>query len=61
MESEVMRGPGTISTGGNIFHWLFLFSCSKTFAANIAILEHFGKKTLMGMEFLHLYRNKKSF
>ena len=47
LESEVMRGPGSIPTGGNIFHWIFLFSRSKHSAANIgiiAILVHFEKK-----------------
>ena len=42
-----MRGPGSIPTGGNIFHWIFLFSYSKASAANIgiiAILVHFEKK-----------------
>ena len=46
LESEVMRGQGSIPTGGNIFHWSFLFSQSKASAANIgiiAILVHFGK------------------
>ena len=33
-----MRGPGSIPTSGNIFHWIFLFSHSKTSAANINIL-----------------------
>ena len=23
LELEVMRGPGSIPTGGNIFHWIF--------------------------------------
>ena len=23
LESEVMRGPGSIPTGGYIFHWIF--------------------------------------
>ena len=46
LESEAMRGPGSIPTGGNIFHWIFLFSRSKASDANIdiiAILVHFGK------------------
>ena len=50
MELEVMRGPGSIPTPGNIFHWIFLFSRSKASAANIgiiAILGHF-EKTLVG-------------
>ena len=46
LESEVMRGPGSIPTGDNIFHWNFLFSCSKGSDVNIgiiAILVHFQK------------------
>ena len=46
LESEVMRDPGSVPTGGNIFHWIFLFSCSKASAANIGIIVHF-EKTLM--------------
>ena len=49
LESEVMRGLGSIPTGGNIFHWIFLFSCSKASAGNngiIAILVHFEKTLL---------------
>ena len=49
MESEVMRGLDSIPTGGNIFHWIFLFSHSKASDASIgiiAILVHF-EKTLM--------------
>ena len=41
-----MRGLGSIPTGGNIFHWMFLFSHSKACAANIGItgiLVHFEK------------------
>ena len=30
LESEVMTGPASIPTGGNIFHWIFLFSRSKS-------------------------------
>ena len=40
LESEVMRVPG--STGGNIFHWIFLFSRSKAFDTNIAINANFA-------------------
>ena len=46
LESEVMRGPSSITTGGNISTGLFLFSRSKFSAANIgiiAILVHFEK------------------
>ena len=49
LESEVMRSPGFIPTGGNIFHRIFLFSRCKTSSANIGIigvLVHF-KKTLL--------------
>ena len=41
MESDVMRGPGSIPTGGNTFHWIFLFSCSKASNANIGIIANF--------------------
>ena len=50
LESEAMGGPGSIPTGGNIFHWVFLFSCSKASAANIgilAILVHFEKTLIL--------------
>ena len=43
-----MRGLGSIPTGGNIFHRIFLFSCSKASAANIgiiSILVHFEKNS----------------
>ena len=33
-----MRGPGSIPTGGNIFHWIFRFSHSKASDANIGII-----------------------
>ena len=39
LESEVMRGPGSISTGGNIFVTGF-FSRSKASEANIAIIAN---------------------
>ena len=38
LESQAMRGPGSIPTGGNIFHWIFLFSRSKVSYANIGII-----------------------
>ena len=41
LESEAMRGPGSIPTGGNIFHWIFLFSHSKASDANIGIIANF--------------------
>ena len=37
LESEVMRGPDSIPTGGNIFHWIFV-SHSKASSANIGII-----------------------
>ena len=38
-ESKVMRGLGSIPTGGNSFHWIFFwFLCSKASAANIGII-----------------------
>ena len=50
LESEVMRGTGSIPTGCNIVHWIFLLSCSKAPATNIdiiAILVHFEKTLLL--------------
>ena len=38
LESEVMRGLGSIPTRGHIFHWICLFSCSKVSGANIGII-----------------------
>ena len=49
LESEPMRGPASIPTGGNIVHLIFLFSRSKVSDANIgiiAILVHFGKNSI---------------
>ena len=40
LESEVMRGLGSIPTGGNILS-LDFFSCSKAFDANIGIIANF--------------------
>ena len=48
-ESEAMRGLDSNPIGGNIFHLILLFSCSKVSDANIciiAILVHFEKKKL---------------
>ena len=39
--SEVMRGPGSFPNGGNIFHWIFLFSHSKVSDANIGTIDNF--------------------
>ena len=36
-----MRDPGFIPTGGNIFHWIFLFSYSKLSDANICNIVNF--------------------
>ena len=41
LESEVMRGLGSIPTGRNIFHWISLFSRSKAVDANIGIIANF--------------------
>ena len=41
LESEVMRGPGSINTGGNIFHWIFWMSRGKASDANIDIIVNF--------------------
>ena len=40
LESEAMRGPGSIPTGGNILS-LDFFSRSKASDANIAIIANF--------------------
>ena len=53
LEPEAMRGPGSILTGGNIFHWILWFSRSKAFAANIGIIGiivHFEKTLLIDKE-----------
>ena len=58
LESEVMRGLGSITTGGNIFQWIFLFSHSKASVANIgiiAILVHFEKTLICGHNFYSLF------
>ena len=42
-----MRGPGSIPTGGNIFHcFFFLFSHSKASDSNIGIFANFVTKKL---------------
>ena len=41
LESEVMRGPGSIPTGDNIFHRIFLFSRNKATDDNIGIIANF--------------------
>ena len=55
-----MRGPGPIPIEGNIFpHWIFLFSYSKSYEANIdniAILVYFEKK-ILGTNVLTKYVN----
>ena len=38
LESEVMRGPGSIPTGGNIFHWIFCFHVVKPLLRILALL-----------------------
>ena len=40
-KSDIMRGLGSIPTGGNIFHWIILFSRSKVSDANIGIIANF--------------------
>ena len=40
LESEVMRAPGSIPTGGNIFHWIFLFSRTEASDANIGFIAN---------------------
>ena len=53
LESEVMRGPGSMPTGGNIFHWIILFSRSKASDANIGIIANFAllRKTPMSCNY----------
>ena len=46
LESEVMRGPGSIPTRGNIFHWMFLFHIVKPL---MALIEFFR------LEFYRIY------
>ena len=41
LESEAMRGLGSIPTGGKILSLEFLFSHSKAFGANIGIIANF--------------------
>ena len=42
LESEVMRGSGSIPTEGNLFSlYFFLFSGSKVSDANIGIITNF--------------------
>ena len=60
LESEVMRGPGSIPTGSNIFLWIILFSHSKASAANIgiiAILVHFEKTLFTLKKSIHNNHN----
>ena len=40
LKSEVMRGPGSIRTGGNILSLDFLFSNSEASDANIGIIAN---------------------
>ena len=50
LESEVLRGPGSIPTGGNIFQCTFFFSHGNASAANIgiiAVLVNFEKTLLI--------------
>ena len=44
LESEIVRGLGSIPTGGNTgnaFHWIFLFSCSKSSDVSIGFITNF--------------------
>ena len=55
LELEVVRGPGSIPTAGNIFHWNFGFSCSQASDANIGLLSavfNYEKKTRVSNEFI---------
>ena len=38
LESEVMRGPGSIITGGNILYWTFCFHVEKPLMPILAVL-----------------------
>ena len=38
LESEAMRGLGSIPTGGNIFHWIFCFHVVKSLMPILALL-----------------------
>ena len=40
LESEAMRGLGSIPTGGNIFHWIFWFGFHIPSDANIGIIAN---------------------
>ena len=40
LESEVMRGPGSIPSGGNIFHWVICIHIVKPLMAILALLPH---------------------
>ena len=56
-----MRGLGSIPTGGNIFHWIFLFSRGKASDANIdiiAILVHFEKILLNYSQLLYTFSSQ---
>ena len=41
LESEVMSGPSSIPTRGNIFYWIFCFHVVKTSDGNIGIIANF--------------------
>ena len=41
LESEVMKGLGSIPIGSNIFHWIFLFQRSKLSDDIIDIIGNF--------------------
>ena len=50
LESEVMRGLGSIPNVGNIFHWIFLFSHSRPLIPILALLStlfNYGKTRLV--------------
>ena len=40
LESEVMRGPGSIPTGGNIFHWNIWFHVVKPLMPILTLLPN---------------------
>ena len=55
LESEVLRGPGSLLTGGKNFYWNILFSHSKASDANFGIIANFvyyGKTRLYWVLFV---------
>ena len=56
LESEVIRGPGSILSGGNIFHWIFFcFHVVKPLMPILALLSTLSnyKKNSNAIDFLY--------